>query len=119
MIYRPGDTVLITDIGDGVFGSADPGLALVCNTSNVNNHCCRAVNNPNGPSLGEWYFPNGTIVPRERDNPNAGILRTGFDHEVRLNRRNDNILAPLGAYTCVVPNMNNTMNHTATITLGE
>ena len=94
----------------------NPGSSLVCNTSNVNTHCCRVANNPNGPALGEWYFPNDTIVPPERDSPNGDFTRTGYTHEVRLNRRN-NTMTPLGNYTCVVPDMNNTMNHTATITL--
>ena len=117
-MYLPGDTVLITDIGIGVRGNPDPGSSLVCNTSNVNTHCCRGSNNPNGPALGEWYFPSGTIVPRLRDSPDGDFIRTGWTLEIRLNRRN-NATTPLGTYTCVVPDMDNTMNHTVTITLGE
>ena len=109
-MYLPGDTVLITDIGIGSVGGS-----LVCNTANVNTHCCRNMDNPNGPSVGEWYFPDGTIVPRGSVDD---ITRTGFTHQVRLNRRN-NAMTPLGTYTCVVPDMNNAMNHTATIILGE
>ena len=105
-MYLPGDTVLITDIGVDVV-DPDPGSSLVCNTSNVNNHCCGA--------LGEWYFPNGTIVPRNSDSLNGDFTRSGYTHQVRLNRRN-NATIPLGTYTCVVPDMN---NHTANITLGE
>ena len=118
VVYLPGDTVLITDIGVGLTADPYPGSSIVCNTSNVNTHCCRGSNNPNGPALGEWYFPNGTIVPPERDNPNGDFTRTGWTHQVHLNRRN-NATTPLGTYTCLVPDMNNTMNHTATITLGE
>ena len=116
-MYLPSDTVLITDIGIGVAGDdrSDPGSSLVCNTSNVNTHCCRGSDNP---GLGEWYFPNGTIVPHLGASPNGDFTRTGFTHQVRLNRRN-NATTPLGNYTCVVPYMNNAMNHTATITLGE
>ena len=113
-VYLSGDSVLITDIGIGVF--ADPGSSLVCNTTNVNTHCCRGRDNPNGGSLGEWYFPNGTIVPRLSASPNGDFIRTGYNHQVRLNRKN-NTMTPLGTYTCVVPDMNNTMNHTASITL--
>ena len=116
VVYLPGDTVLITDIGVDVAADPNPGSSLVCNTSSVNIHCCRGANNPNGPSVGEWYFPYGTIVPRPRDGGN--FTRTGWTHQVRLNRRN-NAMTPLGNYTCMVPDMNNTMNHTATITLGE
>ena len=114
-MYLPGDTVLITNIGKiGVVADPDPGSSLVCNTANVNTDCCRGVNNPNGPALGEWYFPNDTIVPRSRDNPNDDFIRTGWTLEVRLNRMN-NAMTPLGTYTCVVPDMNSAMNHTATI----
>ena len=116
-MYQSGNIVLITDIGEALPfpNNTDPGSSLVCNTSNVNTHCCRGRDNPNRGSLGEWYFPNGTIVPR---GITGDITRTGWTHQVRLNRRN-NAMIPLGTYTCVVPDMNNTMNHTATITLGE
>ena len=118
VVYLPGDTVLITDIGVSLLAYPNPGSSLVCNTSNVNTHCCRTKDNPNGPSLGEWYFPNGTIVPRPRDNPNGDFITTRFTHQVHLNRRN-NTTTPLGTYTCVVPDMKNAMNHNTTITLGE
>ena len=117
-MYLPGDTVLITDIRIGEVAHPDPRSSLVCNTSNVNTHCCRGSDNPNGGSLGEWYFPNGTIVPRRSASPDGDFTRTGFTHQVPLNRRN-NAMTPLGTYTCVVPDMNNMMNHTATIILGE
>ena len=63
----PGDTLLITHIGIGVASS------LVCNTSNV---CCRGANNPNEGGLGEWYFLNGTIVPRLVISPNGDFTTT-------------------------------------------
>ena len=117
-MYLPGDTVLITDIGVDVVGDPNPGSSLVCNTSNVNTHCCRAGDNPNGGSVGEWYFPNGAKVPHLATSPNGDLTRTGYTHQVRLNRRN-NAMTPLGTYTCMVPDMNSTMNHTASITFGE
>ena len=115
-MYLPGDTVLITDIGAAE--PTNPLSSLVCYTTNVNSHCCAGRNNPNGGPLGNWYFPDGTIVPRLSISPNGDFTRTGYTHEVRLNRRN-NAMTPLGTYTCVVPDMNNAMNHTATITLGK
>ena len=114
-MYQSGDSIFITDIGEAlpVPNNADPRSSLVCNTSNINTNCCRSRD---GGNVGEWYFPNGTIVPR--GSTGGDITRTGYTHQVRLNRRN-NAMTPLGNYTCVVPDMNNTMNHTATITLGE
>ena len=118
-MYLPGDTVLITDIGIDVPADPDPGSSLVCNTSNVNDHCCRGKDNPNGGTLGEWYFPSG-IVPRLGANPNGDFTRTGWTHEVHLNRRNNDV-TPLGVYECRVPHMNTTGTevHTATIISGK
>ena len=98
-VYLPGDTVLITDIG--VFTSATAagaGTSLVCVTTNVNTECCRVIDNPNGGALGEWHFPNGTIVPRYSADPNADFSRSGFTNEVRLNRGNTAAMSPTGAY---------------------
>ena len=117
-MYLSGDTVLITDIGVGNRGSPDPGSSLVCNTSNVNTNCCRSRD---GGNVGEWHFPDGTIVPRSNANPNGDLTRTGYTLQVRLNRRN-NATTPLGAYECRVPHiMDNTSTevHTASIFIGE
>ena len=114
VVYLPGDTVLITNIGLStlVDDTSDAGSSLVCITTNVNTNCCRGTD---GGNVGEWYFPSGTIVPRNRASPNGDFTRSGFTHQVRLNRRN--AMTPLGSYTCVVPDMNTAMNHTATITI--
>ena len=108
-MYLPGDTVLITDIGISSRGTSSAGSSLVCNTSNVNTYCCRAY----GGNVGEWYFPNDTIVPR---GITGDFTRIGYTHQVHLNRRN-NAMTPLGTYTCVVPDINNAIIYTATITL--
>ena len=119
VVYLPGDTVLITDIGLSTVGEdrSDPGSSLLCITNNVNIYCCRASD---GGNVGEWFFPDGTIVPRNRDSPNGDFTKTGFTHQVRLNRRN-NAMTPLGTYECRVPHIDTTSTemHTATITLGE
>ena len=88
-MYLPGDTVLITDIGEF-------GLSLMCVTSNVNTQCCM------GPDGGNWYFPNGTIVPRNGAAPTADFTRSGHAQQVRLNRRNG-ALMPTGVFDCRVP----------------
>ena len=96
-VYQPGDSILINDIG--VIASDEAGSSLVCVTSNVNTQCCRGSD---GGSVGEWYFPDGTMVPRNSDAPSADFTRSGFTCQVRLNRRN-NALTPTGAYECRVP----------------
>ena len=74
-MYLPGDTVLITDIG--VFtSSTDPGTSLVCVTSNVNTECW-VIDNPNGGALGEWHFPDGTIIPSYSADPKLMLTLVG------------------------------------------
>ena len=114
VMYLPGETVLITDIGEFVDVS-NAGLSLVCVTTNVNTKCCRMSD---GGNLGEWFFPNGTIVPRNSGNEHRNFTRSGFMQQARLNHRN-NATVPLGAYICVVPNEGNTINHTASIMISE
>ena len=116
-MYLPGDTILITDIGSGnTNDKSDPGSSLVCVTTNVNTHCCRSADNPNGGSRGEWYLPDGTRI---LNTPDTNFYRTRYNQTVHLNRRN-NAMSPTGVFTCVVPNdADSTMNHIATITIGE
>lgn len=115
--YPSGSNLNVTDLGtvnpDNLFDSYS---VLVCMTSEVNTHCCRKRD---GGNVGEWYFPDGSIVPRNRDNPDSDITRSGYTSQVRLNRRN-NAMGPVGTYTCKVPDPeDSSVEHTATITLGE
>ena len=100
-VYLPGDTVLITDIGIFVQATdpVDPGISLVCVTTNVNTQCCRGSD---GGNVGEWYLPGGTLLPRFGSAPSAEFSRSGYTEQVRLNRRN-NAMTPTGAFECRVP----------------
>ena len=112
-VYLPGDTVFTTDIGV-VNSPTDPGRSLVCVTSNVNTQCCRGSD---GGNVGEWYFPNGTIVPRNiklNRSYYSSFTRSGFTHQVRLNRRYNSMTT--GTYECRVPDHHGLL-HTATIEL--
>ena len=95
-MYLPGDTLLITDVGVLNYITG-PGRSLVCVTSNVNTQCCRGSD---GGNVGEWFFPDGSIVPRYSYEYN--FSRSGYTHQVRLNRRN-NAMGPIGPYECRVP----------------
>ena len=117
-VYQPGDnTIFITDIGsENTNDRSDPGSSLVCVTTNVNTHCCRSDDNPNGGSRGEWYLPDGTRI---LNTPDTNFYRTRYNQTVRLNRRN-NAMSPTGVFTCMVPNDgDSTMNHTATIMISK
>ena len=116
MAHLPGDTVLITAIGHS---ETDPDSSLVCVTSNVNLNCCRGSD---GGNVGEWHLPDGTMVPRNRHaSTSANFTRSGFTHQVQLNRRSS-AMSPTGIYECRVPaaNASNASNAiTAQITVGE
>ena len=88
--YTNGSTVLRTDIGEGE-------AALRCTTDRVG--CCTGDG-----KAGEFYFPNGTLVPILGADPiphsrtyyrNRG---TGF---IRLNRRQ--ISTETGQFRCEIP----------------
>ena len=99
-LYLPGETVLISGIGVSNFiETSDEGSALLCVTTNVNQRCCRGSD---GGNVGEWFFPDGSMVPRRRDEPENAFARTGYTQQVRLNRK-DNAIMPTGAYSCRVP----------------
>ena len=105
--YPSGSTVLISDVGPS---------PLVCVTSDVNTQCCRGRD---GGNVGEWQFPDGSMVPRLRGNPNADFTRSGFTQQVLLNRKDTDVGGPTGLYTCMVPSECDGAIQTGNITLGK
>ena len=99
--YVNGSEVLLTDIGER-------DNALLCLTANT--QCC----NIDRVQLGEWYFPDGTLVPDGQD-ASRSIYRNRGPRVVQLNRRN-NATSPTGVYRCEVPDASGT-NQTISITL--
>ncbi len=124
-IYLPGATILITNVGDSYppgsyTNQVDPGPSLVCVTSNVNTMCCRGSDNPGSGPVGNWLFPNGTIVLGNNANPNGDITRSSHTQQICLNRKRTDVISPTGVYTCEVPDGSNTsLIHKATITLSK
>ncbi len=122
-VYLPGSAIPITDVGDSYLpdnttNPTDPGPSLVCVTSNINTMCCRGRDHPGtSGSLGNWLYPNGSMVLGNRNNFNQDFTRSSHTQQIRLNR---DVLSPTGVYTCEVPDESiPAMNHTATITLCE
>lgn len=116
-VYLPGDTLVITDVGV-VTSIMDPGFSLVCMTRHVNTQCCRTND---GGNIGEWFFPNGTMVLRYSGYPRFDFTRTGYTREVRLSRRN-NAMTPVGDYECRVPGpdgVNTSAHASVTLALSE
>ncbi len=100
-MYQPGDSVLITDIGVFTAPTLEGAASsLVCHTETVNTICCRGAD---GGKVGDWYLPNGTIVPKQGEG--GAITRTGFTQQVRLNRNTDTLM-PTGDFSCRVPDGN-------------
>ncbi len=99
-VYANNSVIDINLVGEGFVGDQiTDGGALECHTDDTT--CCRGIDDPpNGVSRGEWYYPNGTVVPP----PNSGnsIYRTRDHMVIRLNRRHV-VTQPSGVYTCVIP----------------
>lgn len=87
-IFHTNNSVIFFDeIGEG-------NSALYCHTTNSN--CCKRN------SLGEWYYPDGTLVPINGER--ADFYRNRDDSgNVKLNRRN-NAVTPKGVFYCITPN---------------
>ena len=123
--YLSGDTLTITDVGDNFPPGSyvkqnDSGSSLVCVTINVNTMCCGGRDHPGSGPVGNWLFPNGTIVLVNSANPNGDFTRSSHTQQIRLNRKRTDIMSPTGVYTCEVPDgSDNAIIHRATITLGE
>ena len=120
-IYLPGANILITNVGDSYLpddgvNEDDPGHSLVCVTSNINTMCCRDPGS--GGPVGNWFYPDGTIVLGNSANPNGNFTRSSHTQQIRLNRKRTNAMSPTGVYTCEVPyECNIEMTQKANITL--
>ena len=109
--------VLITGLGEDVPGGSP---SLTCHTDLTS--CCRTSdNNMMGPLGGEWYYPDGRMVPNSA--AGEGFYRIRNAPQVaRLARR---IVAPgvtltmgpTGTYCCVIPTTGGEMTFCAN--LGE
>ena len=96
MFYANNSNVAIGDITEG-------DNAMLCLTDAT--QCCRGSDNPSG-ALGDWYFPDDTLVPDGTDT-SRDIYRNRGASLVRLNRRN-NAQSPTGVYRCEIPDASGT-----------
>ena len=92
MTYPSGSTVLRSDIGEGATG-------LQCTTNRAG--CCSTVR------AGEFYFPDGTLVPTLGPTPSIRTYYRDRDRGlIRLNRRNNGM--ETGQFRCEIPDANGT-----------
>ena len=103
-VYANNSDIDINLVGEGFEGAQiTDGGALECHTDDTT--CCRGIDNPpNGTGRGEWYYPNGTVVPRPGfDNYfQTGFYRTRDHMVIRLNRFSRGF-QPSGVYKCEIP----------------
>ena len=89
--------MLITDIGED-----DASVLCMTNKSD----CCRRGDGGATRGVGEWYFPDGSVVGIEDEGRGGSFYRDRSLSVVRLHRRN-NVLMPTGSFCCEVPDTNN------------
>ena len=97
VIYPPNVALDLTDIGVD-------GDSLRCLTPLI--LCCQADQNSNGGLRGGWRFPNGSYVDSRSSGSNMSMSREASS--VLLHRRN-NVMFPIGVYTCEVPDYRTTL----------
>ena len=112
-VYANNSIIDVNLVGKGFEGfQITDGGALECHTDDTT--CCRGIDNPNGPGRGEWYYPDGTVVPPPGDG--TGFYRTRDYMVIRLNR--GSVLFPVGVYRCEIPGTGG-VNITRHITLSS
>ena len=111
--YDDGDTVLLSDIGEGENG-------LMCTTTQTD--CCGQ--NADGTSVhderrGEFYYPDGTQVPTRVGAGGDGLFRGRGYQLISLQRLSTaTTTPPTGQYRCNIPERNG-VSQNMFINIGE
>ena len=107
MAYPNNSFIFIIDIGQ-TNDTSTSGLQCITDRK----PCCKS--DPN--RQGEWFFPDGGLVPRHGAINVTTFYRTrGDDGTVNLNRVNDDVLMPTGKFCCVVPDATGISQRTCAI----
>ena len=103
--------IFITDIGEGDCG------ALFCYTDLI--ECCCDSDTPDGVGvLGQWLYPNGSVVGTRSDGQDFFIDRG--PSVVRLNRRSSsNASSTTGLFCCEIPDATSTITKICTNVVGK
>ena len=107
-IYGNNSLFFINEIG-----RTNSSCALQCVTDQ--GICCRQYYYM---YIGEWYFPDGSIVPREDSATDFYRNRANNPGTVNLNRVSNAIISPTGQYCCHVPD-NTTINQILCAYIGK
>ena len=97
-VYANNSVIDINLVGEGFEEpQITDGGALECHTDDTT--CCRGLDSPDGQGRGEWYYPDGTVVPPPGGG--TGFYRTRDHMVIRLNR--GVTLPSTGVYRCEIP----------------
>ena len=88
--YNTNDAIPLTSVGEGTD-------AVICMTTRT--YCC--TNALSETRNGEWYYPNGDMVPTT--GANEDLYRNRGTQQVILNRRN-NAMSLTGCFCCELVN---------------
>ena len=96
MTYSNNSIFFINEIG-----RTSSNKAIQCVTDKQK--CCFSTRN----RFGEWYFPNGTLLPRQH-HPTDGFATHFYRNRadngtVSLNRVGPSVVSPTGRYCCELP----------------
>ena len=93
VVYPNNSVILITEI-EQTNTTSNNGLQCITDL----NPCCATA----GSRAGEWFFPDGGMVPRQYM-ATTFYRNRGDDGTVNLNRLNNDVMMPTGRLCCVVP----------------
>ena len=104
-IYPNGSIIFVNNIGETNTSPMAPPEShngLQCVTDWV--PCCSSPNR-----LGDWLFPNGTVVPEETLSHSTFYSNRGLgnDGTLTLNHVDGQSSTVTGEFCCVLPNINN------------
>ena len=102
-VYLNNSHILITKIGEtntSFSGSPNSNNGLQCITDRM--PCCRSKR------AGEWFFPDGSVVPIKNSSTTAFYRNRGDDGTVSLNQLNSDVMMPTGRFCCVVSDATST-----------
>ena len=105
--YPNNSNILITDVGQGNDG------ALHCTTDLTK--CCKVIHTRIEKTLGNWFYPNGSMVGVNKTNQT--FYKSRGHSKVYLHRRIGSI-SPVGKFCCKVPDATHTEN-TVCVNLGK
>jgi hypothetical protein len=104
VVYANNSFIAITEIGESDRYTTAVNEALQCVTDR--RPCC--YTSPG--RVGEWYFPNGSVVPIQSFSSSFYRNRNN-DGVINLNRVNTNIISPVGQFCCQVPDSANVLQN--------